>query len=210
MLKAKRPRTRKSPEDRRRDLLEAAAKVLAERGVASTTVSDITEAAGVAKGTFYLYFDSKDHVIAALRERFVTELTEHAMPFVQRIGRDDWWSLADAVAEDMVDWTLAHRDSIAVLMQSYSPETYQQIVACDRNLITFLAAGIQVGVDQGAFEVADPELAASFFYNGIIYTVCHQILLGGAVDRDRLVAAAKSFSRKLLTTSSLQPHVAVS
>ena len=202
VTKLKRPRVVKSAEDRRRELLDAAVKVLAQRGFGSTTVADITKAAGVAKGTFYLYFDSKDHVVAALRERFVQELTEHAMPFVQRIGRVDWWTLADAVVEDMVDWTLARRDHISVLMQSYTPETHHLLWEADRQIILLLAEGLQAGRDQGAFDVGDPELAAWFLYNGIIYTVVQQMLQPEPVDRDRLVAAARELGRKLLSAPS--------
>src|SRR5205809_3475514 len=111
------------PEDRRAELMDAALRVLREKGASVATVSDITEEAGVAKGTFYLYFDSKEHVVATLRERFVAELTGHAAPFIEAIGRVDWWDLAQAVAQDMVDWTLAHRDICAVIMQTYAPET---------------------------------------------------------------------------------------
>ena len=64
------PRT-KSPETRRQDLLDAGEKVFLEKGVAGATVEDITSCAGVAKGTFYLYFASKDDLLNALREHSV-------------------------------------------------------------------------------------------------------------------------------------------
>ena len=54
---------------RRAELTSAAARVFAERGVANTAVSDIVKAAGVAQGTFYLYFDSKDDVVLAVVEQ---------------------------------------------------------------------------------------------------------------------------------------------
>jgi len=178
--------------------MDAALAAFAEKGLAGATVGDITAAAGVAKGTFYLYFDSKDHLVAALRERFVDELTEHAMPFLERMGRDDWWTLADAVAEDMVDWTLDHRDSIAFLTHAYTPEPHELLADADRKLTLFLATGLRAGAEAGAFQVTDPELTASFLYNGIIYTVVQQIHSGGEVDRDHLVNAAKELGRKIL------------
>jgi TetR/AcrR family fatty acid metabolism transcriptional regulator len=57
-------------EARRAELVSAAAAVFAERGLAAATISDIVAAAGVAQGTFYLYFDSKDDVVLAVAERF--------------------------------------------------------------------------------------------------------------------------------------------
>jgi AcrR family transcriptional regulator len=195
---AKRRRVTKSAEDRRRDLLDAAVHVFTQKGIAGATVADITERAGVAKGTFYLYFDSKDHVVATLRERFVTELAGHAAPFIESIGRVDWWDLADAVARDMVDWTLAHRDVIAAIMQADTPETRRALTEADLSLIRLLAEGIQAGAEAGAFQVSDPEMAAAFLYNGIIYTVVQQIMYAPRIDRDRLVRAALEMGRRLL------------
>ncbi len=56
---------------RRRELLEAAVSVFSEKGIASASVDDIVRAAGVAKGTFYLYFATKDDAINAVAEWMV-------------------------------------------------------------------------------------------------------------------------------------------
>ena len=50
-------------------LIEAAQRVLGERGYHATRVDDITEAAGVSHGAFYRYFDNKDHVVRLLALR---------------------------------------------------------------------------------------------------------------------------------------------
>lgn len=55
---------------RREEILGAARAVFAERGFRGTTVADIAEAAGIALGTIYLYFPSKEDVFAALHQRF--------------------------------------------------------------------------------------------------------------------------------------------
>jgi AcrR family transcriptional regulator len=57
----------------RERLFRAALKLFAERGYFETTVEDITEAADVGKGTFFNYFPTKDHVLAAFgAERLAT------------------------------------------------------------------------------------------------------------------------------------------
>jgi len=57
-------RQRRSAELRRR-IFDAALRLFAERGYAATTVEAITEAADVGKGTFFLHFPSKEHVLVA-------------------------------------------------------------------------------------------------------------------------------------------------
>ncbi len=59
------PRTDKGNNTRRR-LLEAAERVFAERGYHDASIVKITEAAGVAQGTFYIYFESKQQVFDEL------------------------------------------------------------------------------------------------------------------------------------------------
>ncbi|HEY3210696.1 MAG TPA: TetR/AcrR family transcriptional regulator [Actinomycetota bacterium] len=192
-------RVPKQREDRRRELMDAATKLFIRHGISDTTVADITEAAHVAKGTFYLYFDTKEHLLAALRERFVDEMMAHALPFMERIGNEDWWGLADAVAESIVDFTLEHADLCTFVMQQpHAPGTRDILAECERKVNALLAAGIEVGIDAGAFHVDDPELAAVFLKNGTILMVMEAILYGDEPDRDRLVATAKRLGRKIL------------
>lgn len=61
-------------EFRTAELLEAARRLFAEKGFHATTVEDIAAAAGVAKGTVYLYYKSKQEVYWAALERGITEL----------------------------------------------------------------------------------------------------------------------------------------
>lgn len=67
---------RSNPEARRAQLVGAAFAVFSDKGVAATTVSDIVKAAGVAQGTFYLYFDSKDELINAVVETMIDQVLQ--------------------------------------------------------------------------------------------------------------------------------------
>lgn len=60
-------RKRRAAETRLR-LIQSALQLIARRGFPGVTVEDITEAADVGKGTFYNYFESKDHILAAIAE----------------------------------------------------------------------------------------------------------------------------------------------
>jgi AcrR family transcriptional regulator len=52
--------------ERKQQLLDAAARIFAEQGYASTRVVDIVDAAGVAKGLFYWYFENKEALFREL------------------------------------------------------------------------------------------------------------------------------------------------
>jgi AcrR family transcriptional regulator len=60
-------RSRRRTETREK-LFRAAMALFAQRGLAATTIEDITELADVGKGTFFNYFRTKEHVLNALGE----------------------------------------------------------------------------------------------------------------------------------------------
>lgn len=66
--------------DRRAEILRAAREVLAEKGLEETKVSEIVARAGVAQGTFYLYFPSKSSLVLAL----VQEMAQANMEAIQQ------------------------------------------------------------------------------------------------------------------------------
>jgi TetR/AcrR family fatty acid metabolism transcriptional regulator len=63
--------------DKRERILDAAVRVFARKGFHATRVSEVAKAAGVADGTIYLYFESKDHLLISLLEHRVERLLTH-------------------------------------------------------------------------------------------------------------------------------------
>ena len=180
--------------------MDAGLRVFCDRGIRDATVSEITEAADVAKGTFYLYFDSKEHLLAALKERFVEAMVTEAFSLFGQIGRSDWWDLTDRTIESMVDFPLRHADELKVFyfQTPTSPETQDILAECDRRIWDMASRSIRLGIEAGVFRTSDPELAALFIHEAIDGAVRHKIMYGIDVDRDRLVAAATEMARKLL------------
>jgi TetR/AcrR family transcriptional repressor of nem operon len=69
--------TRTKPaEQRRAELLAAGQALFLVKGIAGTSLDDITQRAGVSKGLFYLYFPSKEDLVLALQEQFSRALAE--------------------------------------------------------------------------------------------------------------------------------------
>jgi TetR/AcrR family fatty acid metabolism transcriptional regulator len=60
--------------DKRKRILDAAVRVFAKKGFYATRVSEVAKAAGVADGTIYLYFKSKDELVVSLFEDRVDRL----------------------------------------------------------------------------------------------------------------------------------------
>ncbi len=196
---AGRRRVAKGPDERREDLLQAARRVFARKGLPAATISDVTEAAGVAKGTFYLYFDSKEALLGALKQRFVDDLVAQALGLYTRVGRDDWWALADVTVESMVAFLLEHRDLIQVFARDgFHPESSALFGDASRKLRNMFAAGIKAGMEAGAFDVTDPLMTATFLDHAVHGTIEHAVLYEGGIDRDELVAAAKDLLRRVL------------
>ena len=63
-------------EARREQILEGAQKVFATKGYHGASIKDVLETAGISRGTFYLYFESKDAVFRELLEGFVQQLID--------------------------------------------------------------------------------------------------------------------------------------
>ncbi len=62
---------------RKRQLVDCAAALFAERGYAETRIKDIVDAAGVAKGLFYWYFDNKEALFAEVAVDIRLRLRKH-------------------------------------------------------------------------------------------------------------------------------------
>jgi AcrR family transcriptional regulator len=70
---------RPKSEDKRNAILEAATRVFAERGLTSAPTSEISKQAGVAEGTLFTYFTTKDDLINALYREIKLELADAMM-----------------------------------------------------------------------------------------------------------------------------------
>lgn len=77
-------RTKEDAEETRHKLLEAAQRVFAEKGVSSTSLQDIAQAAGVTRGAIYWHFKNKAELFNAMMDSAVLPM-EQAM---QQIGHD--------------------------------------------------------------------------------------------------------------------------
>lgn len=155
-------RQRKAADVRRSELVSAAASLFAEGGVTQTAVRDIVKAAGVAQGTFYLYFDSKDAIVCAVAEALIDDVAkrmERALLDPDQSALDKLEAAATALFE------MNDEPYEIELMQSFHhPDNVSIHDRVSRSLAERFAppltAIIAQGNKEGAFSVENPELAA--------------------------------------------------
>ena len=70
---------RPKSEDKRNAILDAATRLFAERGLTAAPTSEISKQAGVAEGTLFTYFMTKDDLINALYREIKLELADAMM-----------------------------------------------------------------------------------------------------------------------------------
>ncbi len=153
---APRPRTRRG-QDTRASLLRAAEAVIGETGFAAASIADITRRAGIAQGTFYIYFQSKDEVFREL---------------VMEMGKLTRAFLTEAVA-DAPDRLTAERRGLRAFLAfvAQRPALYNivmeaRIVAADayRAYYTTFARGyaqnLALAVREGEIRPGDAEVRA--------------------------------------------------
>jgi AcrR family transcriptional regulator len=73
-------RRERKKQETRRSLMAAALRLFSQNGYDATTVKDITNAADVAKGTFFNYFETKEAILPAIAARRLEQLEERLTP----------------------------------------------------------------------------------------------------------------------------------
>ena len=182
------------PEERRRELLDAATVLFAERGVTPVSIADITSRAGAAVGTFYRFFETKESLLGAVRRDALDELCARAAAVATKHIDADWWAGADAMTEAMVGFFYEDRDRAKVVLNLAPEEGYE----AEEELLRLFAAGIRVGQQTGAVGDVDPDFAASFVLHASFGLLYHAICDRPTVSRARLTAELHRHVRKLL------------
>ncbi|MCB1394627.1 MAG: TetR/AcrR family transcriptional regulator [Rhodobacter sp.] len=177
------PRTRRG-QDTRAAILRAAESVIGEGGFAAASIADITRKAGIAQGTFYIYFQSKDEVFREL---------------VLEMGRLTRAFLAEAVA-DAPDRLTAERRGLRAFLAFVAerPTLYNivmeaRFVAADayRAYYTTFARGyaqnLAAAAREGEIRDGDAETRA-WALMGMAITLGERFAIWeGEADLDRVV-----------------------
>ncbi len=121
----------------REALLQAGVVVAERRGLSGLSVAAVAEQAGVAKGTFYVYFADRDTFIDALHQRFYARVSEAVADAVQGLapGRRLLLSAIDAY----LDVCLANRAVKALVFETRAQGELTTTMAQREELFALLA-----------------------------------------------------------------------
>src|SRR6202020_1743977 len=101
-------------EDKRNSILSAATQVFAERGLGAPTAA-ITSSAGIAEGSLFTYFKTKDELINALYRELKLELADAIMSGFPR--KQSVRHRLEHVLNVYLQWGVAHQEQQRVLKQ---------------------------------------------------------------------------------------------
>ncbi len=162
----------KASDLRRRDLMDAGERTFVQKGFASTTIEDITHKAGVAKGTFYLYFDSKEALLTALRDRFIEGCRGRIEALATRVPAADWAGRLDAWVEGGIRHYLDHVKLHDVL---FRPGQQSHGSKAQNAAVLELEELIRAGSAARAWHVESSELVSVFLFYALHGIVDHTL-----------------------------------
>ena len=151
--------------ERKQQLVECAAQLFAERGFAETRIKDIVEAAGVAKGLFYWYFENKEALFAEVAADIRLRLRKHQASAIDpdaeplRQIRQGAQASVHFMAENAHFFSLLEVETGAVTEASRRQGTAQHI----RDVRSIIV----LGQEQGGIVEEEPDLLAL----GVVGTV---------------------------------------
>jgi AcrR family transcriptional regulator len=178
---------------RRQEILDAAREEFFERGFHAPTVDDVAARAQVSKGTIYLYFASKEEILAHLLIEGLELLVDRLEEIYAAHAASSPETVLRALAASYLDFAQQNRSYFRLIMafdrgrfeESISRELYQEVLEQSLHGLGVLARSIEVGVERGDFCVDDAWLAAGSAWaamNGVMVLMGHPL-------RQRMIGA---------------------
>ena len=153
-------RVMKTAEDRKMEILDVAEHLFAVKGFDATSTNDIIQAIGIARGTLYHHFKSKEEILDAVIERISETLIKRASlaaedkrkPLLERLTVTVLALQVHTSAQEEV-MTQMHKPQNALLHQKMQQSMIDGVVP-------IFAALVEEGVAEGLFHTEYPKEAA--------------------------------------------------
>lgn len=174
--------------DTKTKLVHAAMAVFKKQGLEKTKVSDIVKEAGVAQGTFYLYFPSKLAVMPAIAQDMVAKMEKEIKRTVN--PQDPLRQQLNQIVEAVFNAVGKYRDILAFL---YTGLTQSQHITSWEALYAPIYEWIKNFLNQNIRQLAvgtRPEMTARILI-GCIEEAAEQVYLFNQVDEEEIATQKK-------------------
>lgn len=173
-------------------LLTAATEVFAAKGYTATRVSDIVGQAGVAQGTFYLYFKSKQAIFEQLIDTFCSSLLADTLGTynLREVSRPEevieqarvlWLTILQRCRQERALVSLVLREAGAA-----GPELMARVQANYQRCIDGLATYIEIAIERGIYRPVHSQLAGWAIFGMLERAVYYAVLVEDQADLDHL------------------------
>ena len=164
------------------ELIDAALALFVEKGFAATRSEEVAQRAGVAKGTLYLYYPSKEELFKAVVRHNLSNLIAEGLELAARfVGTSSdllvqliqlWWQrVGNTPAAGIHKIVLSEVRNFPGLAQFYADEV---IVPADR----LFSGAVQRGIDSGEFRPLPTHAVAHALMAPVIFMALHQHSFG--------------------------------
>jgi AcrR family transcriptional regulator len=188
-------RISKSPGERRAEIVETARRLFVKEGFADVSVSRIVGAIGVAQGTFYYYFATKEQVLDAIIEDYIRDLCESFDAIANDPAIDPRTALELMVRKEMG----FDADRARELYSIEGGDVHTRLFHCiNASLVPRYQAVMERGIACGAFFTPSPDLIAETIILHVHFLFDRDVLGWSDVDYERRLTASARLLETLL------------
>jgi AcrR family transcriptional regulator len=146
----------KEAEERRNEILDAADELFGQKGFDGASTKDILEKVGIARGTLYYHFKSKEDIMDALIERYNLRILGAA----QEIAADKSISVSERIIRVVIALNISGGSDKEIMEHIHKPQNalmHQKIQKVIINGLTPILTGlIREGIEQGLYSTPFP------------------------------------------------------
>lgn len=179
------------PNERRTQILEAAAELFGTQGYHSTSVSDIIAQAGIARGTFYLYFQSKRAIFEELVDQLVRDIVSRIRRVVLGEGHPSAKEQLLVNIHGVIELLSARRSLLAILLEGavgLDEGFNEKLAGFYGRAVSLIEGSVLLGKTMGLVRDVDGRVAALMAI-GALKEILHDSLRRGEELRDGRVLA---------------------
>lgn len=192
-------KTELKKEQKKQSLLDAAYRLFLEKGVSKTSVDEIAKGANVAKGTFYLYFHDKEHLLQQLAYQISFRVLSEGYEFVNARQTEDFTENVILLIDYVIEYFKRNKLILRLIQRNFSwPIVERQLSLREDPLWDKLMAAIEKsGIAQGRTE--DELFKLIFVILEMIGSTCYSSIIQGNPDTiDNMKPVLYGLVRKMI------------